>query len=96
MDGAPSQYTVAWIDTTAAGRSLGRGIVELADHLAAPDPAREPAGLAYRAGRAPRAPALPFSPFVPWTARAFNSLWFRKAPARQDQAVPLRAFARSA
>jgi decaprenylphospho-beta-D-ribofuranose 2-oxidase len=92
MDGASSPYTVAWIDTTAAGRSLGRGIVELADHLAAPDPTREPARLAYRAARVPRAPALPFSPFVPWTARAFNSLWFRKAPAQQDQAVALPAF----
>jgi decaprenylphospho-beta-D-ribofuranose 2-oxidase len=92
MDGARSQYTVAWVDTTAAGRSLGRGIVELADHLAAPDPAREPDGLAYRAGRAVRAPALPFCPFVPWTARVFNSAWFRKAPAQQDQAVALPAF----
>jgi decaprenylphospho-beta-D-ribofuranose 2-oxidase len=92
MDRARSQYTVAWVDTTAAGRSLGRGIVELADHLADPDPAREPAGLTYRAGRPARVPALPFCPFVPWTARAFNSLWFRKAPAQQDQAVALPAF----
>ncbi|MEP7024985.1 MAG: FAD-binding oxidoreductase, partial [Actinomycetota bacterium] len=92
MDGAASRYTVAWIDTTAAGRSLGRGIVELADHLAAPDLAQEPATPAYRAGRAPRAPALPVSPFVPWSARAFNSLWFRKAPGQQDQAVALPAF----
>jgi decaprenylphospho-beta-D-ribofuranose 2-oxidase len=92
MDGTASQYTVAWIDTTAGGRSVGRGIVELADHLAGPDPAREPAGLAYRARRAPRAPALPFSPFVPWTARTFNSLWFRKAPVQQDQSIALPRF----
>jgi decaprenylphospho-beta-D-ribofuranose 2-oxidase len=92
MEGAGSRYTVAWIDTTAAGRSLGRGILDAGDHLAEPDPAAEPAGLAYRAGRPRRAPAMPFSPFAPWSARAFNSLWFRKAPAEHAGAIGLPAF----
>jgi decaprenylphospho-beta-D-ribofuranose 2-oxidase len=81
LEDATSQYTVAWVDTTAGGRSLGRGIVDLGDHLTAPDPVAEPDGLGYRAGRLLRAPELPFCPVTPWTARAFNSLWYRKAPA---------------
>lgn len=46
MDGAMDRYCVAWIDTTATGRSLGRGIVEVGDHLADPDPAAAGGGLA--------------------------------------------------
>jgi decaprenylphospho-beta-D-ribofuranose 2-oxidase len=89
---ASSQYAVAWIDTTAAGRSLGRGILELGDHLAEPDPALEPGALSYQAGHPRRAPALPFCPVIPASARAFNSLWFRKAPAARDELVGLPAF----
>jgi decaprenylphospho-beta-D-ribofuranose 2-oxidase len=91
LDGTRSRYAVAWIDTTAAGRHLGRGIVDVGDHLAEPDSA-EPAGLTYRPGRARRAPALPFSPLMPWSARAFNSLWFRKAPAASEELAGLPEF----
>jgi decaprenylphospho-beta-D-ribofuranose 2-oxidase len=92
MDRAAGRYCVAWIDTTAAGRSLGRGIVEFGDHLAQPDPVAEPEQLAYRAGHPRRAPAMPFSPLTPWSARAFNSMWFRKAAVASDQLVGLPAF----
>jgi decaprenylphospho-beta-D-ribofuranose 2-oxidase len=92
MDRTDSRYCVAWIDTTATGRSLGRGIVEFGDHLAEPDPAAEPARLAYRAGHPRRAPAMPFCPLAPWSARAFNSMWFRKAAVTSDQLVGLPAF----
>jgi decaprenylphospho-beta-D-ribofuranose 2-oxidase len=86
LDTNSGRYGVAWIDTTATGRSFGRGVLEAAEHLDAPDPRHEQDGLVYRIGRVPRAPALPFGPVTPLTARAFNSLWFRRAPT-EDIAV---------
>jgi decaprenylphospho-beta-D-ribofuranose 2-oxidase len=87
-----SRYAVAWIDGTADGRALGRGVLDLGDHLDAPDPATEPRGLHYRAIRCVRAPQLPFSPVTPMTARAFNSLWFHKAPRESQATASLGAF----
>ncbi|WP_035798315.1 FAD-binding oxidoreductase [Kitasatospora mediocidica] len=80
LEGATSRYAVAWIDTTATGRSLGRGIVDLGDHLAAPDPGAEPDGLRYGPARPRSAPRMPLGVFNPVTARAFNELWYRRAP----------------
>ncbi len=89
LDGAGSRYSVAWIDTTAPSRSLGRGILDLGDHLASPDPMLEPEGLAYRPPRVRRAPAVPFCLVTPWSARGFNSLWFRRAPQEHSGAASL-------
>ncbi|WP_037570162.1 FAD-binding protein [Phaeacidiphilus oryzae] len=86
------RYAVGWIDGTAGGRSLGRGIVEAGDHLPAPDPRREPAGIRYAPGPVLPAPRLPFSPVRPLTARAFNALWYRKAPPRREGTVTASAF----
>ncbi|WP_327068670.1 FAD-binding oxidoreductase [Kitasatospora sp. NBC_01250] len=82
-----SRYAVAWIDTTAGGPHLGRGIVDRGDHLDAPD-----GPLAYAPGRAPRAPRLPVGPFTPLTARAFNGLWYRKAPRERTGVQGLSEF----
>jgi decaprenylphospho-beta-D-ribofuranose 2-oxidase len=87
-----SRYAVAWIDGTARGRALGRGIVEAGDHLHEPDPVREPEGLRYDPGRVLPAPAVPFSPVGPLTARAFNSLWYRKAPRHGESTAGAAAF----
>jgi decaprenylphospho-beta-D-ribofuranose 2-oxidase len=93
LDAGWARYSVAWVDTTAAGRALGRGIVEFADHLDAPHPAAEPAsGLAYRAGRPRRAPALPFCPLAGWSARAFSAAWYRKAPTAGEELTGLPEF----
>jgi decaprenylphospho-beta-D-ribofuranose 2-oxidase len=92
MTGAAGRYVAGWIDTTAGGRSLGRGAVDAADHLPEPDPAAEPDGLGYRPGRPLRVPAMPFSPLTALSARAFNSLWYRKAPAVRESLVGLPAF----
>ncbi len=85
MDESRDRYCVAWLDTTATGRSLGRGVLAVGDHLADPDPAAEPGGLAYRPGRAHRAPRLPVCPFTAWSAREFNGLHFRAA--REDSGI---------
>jgi decaprenylphospho-beta-D-ribofuranose 2-oxidase len=92
LDGCRSRYSVAWIDPTASGRSLGRGIVHAGDHLADPDPRSEAGGLAYRPGRARRAPGVPVCPVTPLSARAFNSLWFHRAPARSSGTTDLAGF----
>lgn len=76
------EYTVAWLDCSAAGRRLGRGIFMRANHAPAP-----------AAGAAPPAPGgslrLPFTP--PLSAvnglslRLFNTLYFhRPAAAARD------------
>jgi decaprenylphospho-beta-D-ribofuranose 2-oxidase len=85
MDESRDRYCVAWLDTTATGRSLGRGVLAVGDHLADPDPAAEPGGLAYRPARAHRAPRLPVCPFTAWSAREFNGLHFRAA--QEDSGV---------
>lgn len=81
-----SRYAVAWIDTTASGRALGRGIVDRGDHLASGGELR------YTPGRAPRAPRLPVGPFTPLTARAFNGLWYRRAPRERHSVQGLPEF----
>ncbi len=92
LDSATAQYAVAWVDTTASGPSLGRGIVDTGDHLTAPDPLRERDGLAYRPPRARRVPAVPFCPVTPWSARGFNSLWFGRAPQEHRGVASLARF----
>ncbi|MGH9041892.1 MAG: FAD-binding protein [Acidimicrobiia bacterium] len=95
------RYSVAWIDCLARGRALGRSVLTRGDHArlehlharrgAHPDPAT---ALRFE----PRA-ALPAPPWVPsgllnrLSIRAFNEVWFRKAPARETgRVVPLAAF----
>jgi decaprenylphospho-beta-D-ribofuranose 2-oxidase len=75
-------YSVAWIDTLARGRSLGRAVLTRADHATADQlrdaAARDP----WAAPRGPRI-AVPFTPpglVTRPTVRAFNEVWFRKAP----------------
>jgi decaprenylphospho-beta-D-ribofuranose 2-oxidase len=92
LEAAGSRYSVAWIDATAAGRSLGRGVVDTADHLPGPDPLREPDGLSYRPPRARRVPALPLCPVRPWSARGFNSMHFHRAPRAHRGLADLPGF----
>jgi decaprenylphospho-beta-D-ribofuranose 2-oxidase len=73
-DAAGAAYTVGWIDGTARGRHLGRGILETAE-LAASAPAQAPGGSL----------AVPFDfpgfALNPLSIGAFNALYFRHAPA---------------
>ncbi len=92
LETATSRYAVAWIDTTATGRALGRGVADLGDHLPAPDRAAEPDGPRYAPPRAPRAPHLPLGVFNPLTARAFNGLWYRKSPRERHGVQGLPEF----
>jgi len=81
QDEPGARYAVSWVDLSATGRSLGRGVLDTGDHLTDPDPVQGAGGLHYHPGRPWPAPALPFCPVTPWSARAFNRLWFRASPA---------------
>lgn len=82
------QYSVAWVDFLARGRSLGRAVLDQGDFASLDDlPARlrrrgDP--LAYHP--APTAPAPPVAPNALLnraSIAAFNEVWYRKAPRRR-------------
>ncbi len=84
------RYSVAWIDCLAKGKALGRSVLTRSDHATIaelPGPKqRNP--LAFH----PRVPfkAPPWAPrglVNPWSIRAFNEVWFRKAPRDQRGAI---------
>jgi decaprenylphospho-beta-D-ribofuranose 2-oxidase len=86
---------VAWIDTLARGRSLGRSVLTRGDH-ATPDQldgaaARHP----WSAPRDPRF-AVPLTPPLGLVSRpgvrAFNELWFRKAPRDRVDVQSIASF----
>lgn len=75
-------YSVAWIDTLARGRHLGRSVLTTGEHATATE-----ARAAGRSGAGvPREPLRVVPPRVPGglvnraSIRAFNELWFRRAP----------------
>lgn len=79
-------YSVAWIDLVAKGRNLGRSILERG-HFATADEARA-AGhnqpLAYSTHSFGSPPDIfPSGLLNPLTVRAFNELWYRKAPKQR-------------
>lgn len=90
------RYSVAWFDTATTGRSLGRAVLTAGDSapLTALDPDRRKDPLEFVApqlGTVPWAP--PFSLVNRWTARAFNELWYRKAPRhRRDEVQDITGF----
>ncbi|WP_353086874.1 FAD-binding oxidoreductase [Stenotrophomonas sp.] len=77
------EYTVAWIDCLARGRSLGRGHFTRADHAA------------QRAEERPMPPrrrlAMPLTPPISLvnrlTLRPFNALYYWRQPARRKRSV---------
>jgi decaprenylphospho-beta-D-ribofuranose 2-oxidase len=82
---APFRYTVAWLDVLASGRSLGRSVLTCADHAPLDAVGGDP--MAARAFN-PRAiaatpPVVPPGLLNRFSIRAFNELWFRRAPAHR-------------
>ncbi len=79
-------YSVAWIDLMARGSSMGRSVLtrgRFADLDELDKPMRRDP-LAYRAGvLAAAPPGIPGGLLNKITVRAFNELWFRKAPAQR-------------
>ena len=78
-------YSVAWIDLMATGASMGRSILDRGqfatpDQLS-PQARRDP--LAFRSGSLATYPPLPVNLITRGTARAFNEVWYRRAPRRR-------------
>jgi decaprenylphospho-beta-D-ribofuranose 2-oxidase len=87
-------YSVAWIDTLARGRSMGRSVLSQGEHATRD----ELTGPATRSPLSPPVPPrlsapphLPGGLVRPATVRAFNEAWFRKAPRHRSgevQSIP--------
>ena len=78
-----STYSVAWIDTLATGRGLGRSVLTTGEHALLADLPARAARNPLRLPSDPRlgAPALaPRGAISRPTVRVFNEAWFRKAP----------------
>ena len=74
LDASEATYTVGWIDATATGDALGRGILEEAETAAGLVPS------AKRGRKVPfNAPAFALSPPI---VRLFNAAYWRRVPAR--------------
>ncbi len=85
LDGSEATYTVGWIDATATGPGLGRGILEEAETGAGLVPSPK------RGRRIPMdAPDFALSPTV---VRGFNAAYWRRVPSRGRTVVkPIEDF----
>jgi decaprenylphospho-beta-D-ribofuranose 2-oxidase len=89
------RYSVAWIDCLARGASLGRGILTRGDHAEIEDlpHAHRLDPLKYAPSARVGVPAFMPGVMTPMASRAFNELWFRRAPARErGRPVPIAPF----
>lgn len=85
-----AEYTVAWLDLAATGASAGRSVIT-SGRFAQPDelPARwVDRPFAFDPGPPVDVPVTP-PPVVlnPLSIRAFNEVWYRKAPKRPKQVI---------
>jgi len=79
-------YSVAWIDLMTSGAQLGRSVLTRGRFATADEarPSTGPDPCDYRAGELVGAPPVfPSGLLNGLTVRAFNELWFRRAPARR-------------
>ncbi|HEX4776115.1 MAG TPA: FAD-binding oxidoreductase, partial [Acidimicrobiia bacterium] len=80
------RYSVAWIDCLARGKSLGRSVLTRGDHARLDDlaPKHRATARAFDPRMLVAAPPwMPRGLVNPLTMRAFNELWFRKAPREE-------------
>jgi decaprenylphospho-beta-D-ribofuranose 2-oxidase len=78
------RYSVAWVDSLTRGDAMGRSVLQRGDHAAADElPARKLKRGPLKYVAEPKLSAPPWVPdglLRPSTVRAFNEVWFRKAP----------------
>ena len=80
------RYSVAWIDLLATGRSLGRSVLTAGDFAPLDALTGAEARTSHHYGPRPIVAAPPWVPsgiLNRTSIRAFNELWFRKAPKRR-------------
>lgn len=89
-------YSVAWVDTLARGKHLGRAVLTTGEHARIGDlPARMRSNpLSYEPRQLLRTPSwMPNWALNQLSVSAFNELWFRKAPKqRQGEIQSIPAF----
>jgi decaprenylphospho-beta-D-ribofuranose 2-oxidase len=78
------RYSVAWVDGTARGRRLGRGVLTLGDHASPEQVVGRSAGAVPAGGPRVGVPPMPVSPLGRLSIALFNEVWFRKAPRSQN------------
>lgn len=78
------RYSVAWIDVSARGHRLGRGVLTRGDHARITSDCRGDV-LDYRPHvRLGAPPIVPNGIINPMTIRLFNEFWFRRAPTQSS------------
>jgi decaprenylphospho-beta-D-ribofuranose 2-oxidase len=77
------RYSVCWIDLLATGKALGRSVITQGD-FAPGDGADD---LAYGPGPMVPMPPAPNALLNRLSIRAFNEVWFRKAPRHRESAL---------
>ena len=81
------RYSVSWVDLVATGRSMGRGVLTRGDHATASEAGGGDV-LAYDPKVRLAAPAwVPNQLLNKMSIKAFNELWYRKAPARRHVGI---------
>lgn len=91
------EYSVAWIDTLARGKSLGRGVLLLGDHEGSktdPGTVPERAGSARKSGHTLF--NVPFSAppgiLQPWALRLFNGAYYHIPRSGREHAADYEGF----
>ena len=81
------RYSVSWVDLVATGKSMGRGVLTRGDHATASEVDKgDP--LAYDPKVRLAAPGwVPNQLLNKLSIKAFNEVWFRKAPAQRHVGI---------
>lgn len=89
------RYSVAWLDLLATGSKLGRGVLTNGEHAAVHqlDDLQAASPYTYRADQIATMPPVvpPAGVINKLSVKAFNELWFRKAPRQRQgelQSIP--------
>ena len=88
-DGADNdyRYSVCWIDLLATGSSMGRGVLTRGEHASVAD-VKDDDVLAYDPRLKVPAPGwVPNGLLNKWSIKAFNEVWYRKAPTTRHVSI---------
>jgi len=81
------RYSVSWVDLVATGKSMGRGVLTRGDHAKASE-VKAGDALAYDPKVRLAAPGwVPNQLLNKMSIKAFNEVWYRKAPARRHVGI---------
>ncbi len=91
------RYSVAWIDLVATGKHLGRSVLSMGNHASLDDLAElNPKALESPLDFSPAVfPDIPSQPMNVWSrnaVRAFNEVWYRKAPKQRHGTESLTGY----